>query len=351
MSSEETSSDGSTRSPAGVVRLRDVALRAGCSVATASRVLNGNNKVGKAERERVLAAATQLGYVPNSSARALRSQSTRLVGAIIPTLDHAIYAKMVDGLQEQLSALGMSLIINTSEYDLEREKTQARILVGRGVESIVLVGTEHDPDTTRYLRDAGVRQIYTYTCVVDGGDAAVGFDNSAAGRMIANYLRDLNHERIAMIAGVTKGNDRARLRRDGFLEGLEASGLSAQDVFVIEAPYKIENGIHAMQSLMQTYPRPTAVFCGSDILAAGAVKYCNSHGIRIPDDVSIVGFDDLEIAELVDPSLTTVHVPAKQMGEHAARMLSKTPSEKSGHDVHELQTRLIVRASTGPAPA
>ncbi|MAP18374.1 MAG: GntR family transcriptional regulator [Aurantimonas sp.] len=337
------------RTPGHTVRLKDVAARAGCSIATASRVLNGNAKVGASDRERVLAAAAQLGYVPNSSARALRSQSTRLVGAIIPTLDHAIYAKMVDGLQEQLSAMGMSLIINTSDYDLEREKVQARVLVGRGVESVVLVGTEHSPETTQLFRDAGIRQVYTYTSTADGGDAAVGFDNFRAGQMVAEYLVGLGHARVAMIAGVTKGNDRATQRRDGFLHGLEGAGICQSDVLVLEAPYRIESGYHAMQSAMQTHPRPTAVFCGSDIIAAGASNYCRTNEIPIPAEVSIVGFDDLEIAELVSPPLTTVNVPAKQMGIMAGKALSGDSKPVKSLIVHEMQTRLIVRGSTGQA--
>lgn len=332
-----------------VVKLKDVALRAGCSVATASRVLNGHPTVGPAEKERVLAAAAQLGYVPNNSARALRSQSTSLVGVIIPTLDHAIYAKMVSGLQERLAQSGKSVIISTSDYDLDRERMQARLLVGRGVESIVLVGLEHHPDTLDYLRRAGVAQVFTYTSELGAGDAAVGFDNRLAGASVARFLLERGHARFGMIAGVTHGNDRARQRRDGFISTLTAAGIRRNDIVVIEAPYKIENGRAAMQSLMQTHPRPTTVFCGSDILAVGAIKYCHIAGIAVPEDVSLVGFDNLEVAELVTPELTTVDVPAREMGEAAAEALLRLADKKEAFIVTELPTRLIVRDSTGPA--
>lgn len=331
-----------------IVRLTDVAAQAGCSVATASRVLNGNKKVGEVERRRVLAAAAQLGYVPNSSARALRSQSTRLVGAIIPTLDHAIYAKMVDGIEETLSDAGMSLLINTSQYDLERERRQASILVSRGVEAVILVGAAHKPETTHLLREAGIRQIHTYTTTVNGADAVIGFDNFATGLMVVDFLSKLGHRHIAMIAGITRGNDRAGRRRDGFLAGLERIGLDPRTALIVEAPYKIENGYHAMQSIMETRPRPTAVFCGSDILAAGASKYCTEQGIRVPDAVSIVGFDDLEIATLVEPALTTLHVPARRMGAQAARIISDPMVTERDSIVTELPIRLVVRGSTGP---
>ena len=135
-----------------VVKLKNVGRQAGCSVATASRVLNSHTIVAPAEKERVLAEAAQLGDVPNNSARALRSQSTRLVGVIFPTPDHAIYARMVVGLQERLAKSGMSVIISSSGYDLEREHVQTKVLVSRGAEPVVLVGAEHHPETLEYLR-------------------------------------------------------------------------------------------------------------------------------------------------------------------------------------------------------
>jgi LacI family transcriptional regulator len=333
----------------GIVKLKDVALRAGCSVATASRVLNGHPTVGPAEKQRVLAAASQLGYVPNNSARALRSQNTRLVGAIIPTLDHAIYAKMVSGLQERLAQHGKSIIISTSGYDLDQEMIQAKLLVGRGVEAIVLVGLEHHTGTLDHLRRAGVAPLFTYTCELGAGDAAVGFDNRLAGEKVATFLLDLGHRRFGMIAGVTRGNDRATQRRNGFLDTIAKAGIADNDVIVLEAPYKIDSGAAGMRSLMQTYPRPTAVFCGSDILAVGAIKYCHSASIAVPSDVSLVGFDNLEIAELVTPELTTVNVPAREMGEAAADALVRLGKKEQGTIVTELSTRLIVRGSTGPS--
>ena len=337
-------------SEAKIVKLKDVALRAGCSLATASRALNGNPTVGEVERERVLAAAAQLGYVPNNSARALRAQTKHLVGVIIPTLDHAIYAKMVDGLQDRLAQAGTSVIINTSGYDLERERSQARLLVARGVEAIILVGAEHQTQTVETLARAGVSQILTYTDTPGDASGAVGFDNYASGISAAKYLLELGHRRFGMIAGLTQHNDRARLRRDGYLDAIMEAGISRDNVVVLEAPYSIDAGGAAMRSLMQTHPRPTAVFCGSDILAVGAVKYCGPAGISVPKDVSIIGFDNLEIAHVVEPELTTIDVPAREMGQMAAEALIEFKKSGEKGIVKTLQTRLLIRQSTGPAP-
>lgn len=332
--------------PTPIVKLKDVAERAQVSVATASRVLNGNTSVGASERERVLDAASQLGYVPNNSARALRSQSTRLVGAIIPTLDHAIYARMVEALQARLELAGMSLIISSSGYDLERERKQTKVLVAHGVEAMVLVGAEHHPETASFLRRAGVRQIYTYTTDLGAGDAAIGFDNAAAARTAADFLLGLGHRHFAMIAGLTQGNDRARQRRDSFLDRLEAAGISRRDVLIVEMPYNIEMGRAAMQQIMETHPRPTAVFCGSDILAVGALRYCQAERIPVPEEVSIMGFDNLEISELVMPGLTTLTVPLRAMGEAAADMLLRRGRSEETEPVIDLPVRLVVRGST-----
>lgn len=337
-------------SPSGVIKLKDVAQLAGCSIATASRVLNGQKTVGAAERAKVERAAAQLGYVPNTAARALRSQRTRLVGVIIPTLEHAIYARMVDALQQRLEKARMSVIISCSGYDLQREHEQAKVMVARGVDAVVMVGTEHIDETTDYLRMAGVRQVFTYTNEFGAGDAAVGFDNRAAARTAAEYLLNLGHRRFAMISGVTHGNDRARQRRDTFLETLrDKASIDPRDVIVTEAPYNIDLGRAAMQSIMQTHPRPTAVFCGSDVLAIGAIRYCDAAGISVPGDVSVMGFDNLEIADLIKPGLTTLDVPVQAMGEGAADALLGADAKRTGVIV-DLPVRLVVRTSTAPAP-
>lgn len=334
----------------GGAKLVDVARLANCSLATASRVLNGNPRVGQDERERVMRAAAELGYVPNGSARALRSTRSRLVGAIIPTLDHAIYATMVDGLQARLAESGVSVIISTSHYDLDLELEQARLLVERGAESIVLVGSTHSAQTMALLNQKRVDHVFTYTSTAVESGAAIGFDNEKAGAAAARFLLDLGHTRLGMIAGITTNNDRAKGRLDGFLAEVAARGHDPEAVPVVEGAYKVESGRQAMRSLMDMQHRPTAVFCGSDILATGAIKYCHQQGIVVPKDMSIVGFDNLEIAELTAPELTTLEVPAREMGSLAANYVLAPATQKRHLRQTELPIRIIVRGSTGAAP-
>jgi LacI family transcriptional regulator len=332
----------------GDPKLVDVARRANCSPATVSRVLNGNPTVNESVRERVVKAARDLGYVPNGSARALRSTRTRLVGAIIPTLDHAIYATMVNGLQARLAEKDVSLIINTSTYDIDLEYEQAKLLVERGVEAIVLVGAQHRPQTLAMLEQRRVPYVFTYTSSATDAGAAVGFDNEKAGMTAARYLLHLGHTRLAMIAGITQDNDRAKGRVEGFLNELGKAGLDLRQVPVLEGAYKVGEGRACMEKLMSARPRPTAVFCGSDILAAGAIKYCHDAEIAIPGDVSIIGFDNLEIAELTTPELTTLEVPSTDMGRLAADFVLASPLQRRHLRQRELAIRLITRNSTGP---
>lgn len=340
----------SVRSGSKAVKLIDVAKAANCSPATASRVLNGNEAVDQKVRAHVMQVTRELGYVPNGSARALRSTKTRLVGAIIPTLDHAIYATMVGALQARLSEKNVSLIISTSTYDIELEYEQAKLLIERGVESVVVVGSHHRPKTLALLDRKRIPCVFTYTATGSGGGAAIGFDNEKAGRSAARYLLDLGHTRLGMIAGVIQDNDRARGRRDGFLMEIAQVGLALSETPVVEGTYSVSSGRRCMAQLMNAAVRPTAVFCGSDILAAGAIKYCSEAGIAVPGEVSIVGFDNLEIAELTSPELTTLEVPARDMGRLAADYILASPPQRNHIAERELPIRLVVRQSSGPAP-
>ncbi len=328
-------------------KLVDVARKAGCSPATVSRVLNNNPKVAVSIREKVLQAAMDLSYVPNGSARTLRSTKSRIAGAVIPTLDHAIYAAMMNSLQARLGDKGVSLIINTSSYDIDMEYDQVRQLVERGAESIVLVGAAHRPETIALLEQRKIAYVFTYTTAATQIGAAVGFDNRKAGRMAARYLLDLGHSRIAMLGGITDNNDRAVSRRDGFIAEMREAGVDA--LSVIESAYRVEGGRAGMRQLMEADKPPTAVFCGSDIVAAGALKYCREQRLSVPGAVSILGFDNLEIGELTTPELTTVDVPAREMGTLAADYLLATPALRQHMRIRELSLRLVVRGSTAAA--
>ena len=332
-----------TRSPT----VFDVAREVGCSIATVSRALNQPTRVSPVIRQRVIDAVSRLGYVPNGSARALRSAKSRLMGAVIPTLSHAIYARLIESVQGRLSARGVSLLHVAVGYDLKLEAHHIRLLLEQGVEGVVLVGAHHRPESFSLLRDREVPFVATYA-IGGPGIPFVGFDNYKAGGMAARYLADLGHRKLAMLAGIAKNNDRAGERVRGYRDAAGRAGIGKDDIEVVEAPYRMDSGEAALRVILDRRPEVTAVFCGSDILAVGAMKECRKRGIRVPTDLSIIGFDNLEVAEYLSPALTTIAIPAETMGARAAEFLLAGPAEQQMHARVELETQLIVRETTAP---
>lgn len=332
------------------IGLLDVAARAGCSTASVSRVLNQPDLVKVALRSRVEVAMRELGYMPNSAARALRSRRTHIMGIVIPTLNYAIYARLVEGLQQKLAEHGYSLLVATSEYDLGREEERARVLVERGVEALVLIGDTHQPTLYGLLESTGIPYVNTYVYRADGVHPCVGFDNRQATVQITEFLLGLGHRAFGMISAVTTGNDRAAERVAGVRTTLERHGLLLPTDVVYQCPYSIASGREGFRYLRSLAASPTAVVCGNDVLAIGALIEARALGIKVPDEVSIVGFDNIEFAAHLDPPLTTIDVPAMEMGENAADFLVRKVTGRSAAQSIHLEPRLVVRRTTGPAP-
>ena len=335
------------RSPS-TVRLSDVARLAGCSTATVSRVLNKPDGVNSEARERVDAAIRQLGYLRNSAARALRSRRTRTIGAVIPTLDHAIFARLLAALQGYTSEHGYSLLVTTSGFQVDQELRQARLLVERGAEGLVLVGHTHSPELYAALEGKGIPFVNTYSYLPDSRHVSVGFDNRGAARQVAEYLLDLGHRDFALIVGYRKDNDRVKDRVEGALEAIAARSLATADTLIVEEPYSIEGGREGLRRVLVAGTRPTALICGSDVLAFGVLIECDSRGIAVPRELSVAGFDDLEFAAHLRPPLTTIRVPAIEMGRRAGEFLLAKIAGQPHAPHYPLETSLILRQSTAP---
>lgn len=328
--------------------IKDVARQAGVSIATVSRAINRPETVGKLVMARVRDAIATLDYVPDRTARSLVSRRFNAVGAIVPTVDNAIFAKGIQSLQNRLNDAGYTLLLASTEYDEHRELVALQSLIEHGVDGIVLVGTAHSAAMLRLLEQRKMPYVNTWS--YDGSLAApcIGFDNRAAMARLTHYLADLDHARIAMIAGVTRHNDRASERVAGVMQALAARGLALPGEWLIERPYTIGDGRQAAARLLAGATPPTALICGNDILAFGALFECQARGVRVPVDVSITGFDDVDLASHVSPTLTTMRVPAIEMGRSAADYLVQRHAGRATHDGVELQAELIVRGSTAP---
>ncbi|MFT4793325.1 MAG: LacI family transcriptional regulator [Paracoccaceae bacterium] len=330
--------------------LDDVAHAAGVSTATVSRCLNAPDMVRAPTRERVLRAVAELGYTPHFGGRALASNRTNTIGVVIPTMESAIFARGLQALQEALSDSGVTLLIATSHYDPAREAAQIRALLGRGVDGLILIGNARPPETYALLDAHGIPFVLMWSHQADCPRPSVGFDNRAAARAMAEKVLDMDHSRVAMIAGVTAWNDRAQGRVEGVRAALQARGLSLEPPLLIEAPYLLDDSTKATHALLALSPRPTAIICGNDVQAAGALRAAREAGLSAPKDLSVVGFDDIELAIAVDPPLTTVHVPHRRMGDDAARMLLALIAGHKPPGNIVFETEIIMRGSLGPPP-
>lgn len=330
--------------------IADVARRAGVSTATVSRALNQPESVSESLRKRVGAAVVHLGFVPHAGARALMLRRSGTVGAVFPTVDNAIFATAIDALQRRLAASDMHLLLATSGYDPVSEMRQAINLVTRGADALAVCGICQDPELLRFLRQRQVPCVHVM--VHDPGEEhiTVGFDNAGATRQATRYLMDLGHRRIAMLAGVTRVNDRAALRVEGVRQALTSAGLKLDVERLVERPYGLADARSGLRELMAHRPAPTAVICGNDVLAFGAILEAAAMGTDVPRDLSIVGFDDLELARHLHPTLSTIRVPTEEMWSIAADRLVAALRGEPLQRSTEIDVALVVRQSTGPAP-
>ena len=329
--------------------LDDVARAAGVSTATVSRCMNSPDQVIAPTRIKVMQAVEALGYTPDFGGRALASRRTNTVGAIIPTMDNAIFARGLQSFQEALTLVGKTLLVASSGYDPAREREQMEVLAGRGADGLLLIGSARPDSSNEFLRRRGIPFVGAWNL---GGEDGyfVGFDNCGAASELTKLVLAKGHRRIAMIAGITLMNDRARDRIEGVRSAAEAAGMTSADLPVIEAAYTFEDGARAMGELMAIRPRPTVVMCGNDVLAVGAMQQARELGLRVPGDVSITGFDDIDLASVVDPKLTTVRVPHRRMGQAAADMLIKLINKQAVERRIEIPTSIMERGTLGPPP-
>ncbi|NEK21911.1 substrate-binding domain-containing protein [Sulfitobacter sp. JBTF-M27] len=330
--------------------LDDVARKAGVSTATVSRCLNNPDRVVEATRARVMEAVKALEYTPNFAARVMAAKRTFTIGAIIPTMDNAIFARGLQAFQEALHARGYTLLVSSSAYRPDVEEEQIRALVARGADGLLLIGHDRDAPIYEYLERQKVPALAAWSFMEDGQIPSIGFDNRAAMSALAKEVIRLGHRRIAMISGISQGNDRARERIEGLKDALRESALDVDDLEIIETTYEVENGAEAFTQLMSRDVPPTAVLCGNDVLAVGASLGAKRLGLRVPQDVSITGFDDIELARITSPALTTVHVPHREMGRKAADALIDMVEGKKKVVSAKLETSIKKRHSLGPCP-
>lgn len=338
--------DMRTRRPAPT--LQNVAETAGVSTATVSRCLNYPDQVAERTRLKVQDAIAALGYSPNFGARAMAVRRTNTIGAIIPTMENAIFARGLQAFQEELRSHGFTMLVASTSYRPDIEEEQIRSLVARGADALLLIGHDRAPEIYDFLDTQGVPSLVTWAFDEDAIRPSVGFDNAAAMQDMAAKVIELGHHKLGLISAKVAQNDRAGARLSGLQRAMTMASLNTDDLQVIETKYGIEEGAAAFDQMMRSDPRPTAVFCGNDVLAVGALRRARELKINVPKEVSIIGFDDIELAQITQPTLTTVHVPHREMGRRAGLALAQAVKNGTALQTVELKTHSVIRETLGP---
>ena len=329
--------------------VEDIARAAGVSTATVSRALNRPDTVSPELREKVAGKVRELGYVPSGAAKALASNRTFTVGALIPTINNAIFAASIAAFEETLSRNGYTLLVTVSNYDQLHEVEQLRRLLEREVDALILVGLDHHDDVWRLLEISGCPAVAIWGHANNPPIPCMGFDNASAAEFAVDHLVELGHRRIGMVAGISTGNDRARARRRGVEAALRRHGLRADAELFTEKPYSHNDGRAGLAELLALDERPTAIMCGNDVLAMGVMFEARDRGLAVPDDLSVIGFDNLPITEQLSPALTTIEVPSEAIGRAAASALVDHLSEATPIESRVFDAPFLKRETTrGP---
>ncbi len=303
------------RRGSGAVTLHDVALLAGVAPITASRALNTPERVSGDVRRRVADAVARTGYVPNLLAGGLASTRSRLVAAVVPTLTGPVFTPTVAALSEALAGRGYHLMLGQTGYDLAREDTLLEALIGRRPDGVVLTGITHSAQTRQRLRGAGIPVVETWDLTPTPIDMLVGFSHGEVGRAVAAYLHQRGRRRLAMVCG---DDERALRRSAAFAAAAAALGLPPVVTRPVAAPTTMQAGRLALAELAQQQPHVDAVCCSSDLLAMGVLTQAQAQGLRVPADLAVIGFGDLDFAAQTVPALSTVHVNGADIGRQAA---------------------------------
>ena len=343
---------GARQERAGRITIRDIASLSGVSVATVSRVINGRPDVATGTRDKVMRVMRAHSFVTNPSARALSVGRTGLIEFTIPFVDESYFAAILSGATEALYEQEQRVVLSPTHHEHAREVTLVERLMNGTTDGAIVLLPEESSEELRTL------QAHGYPFVVadprqplDEGIPAVSATHSAGARAATDHLLALGHRRIALITG-TPGWTATEERLAGYRTALVAAGLPPVAELVVEGHFTTDSGHAEAQRLLDLPAPPTAIFASNDNMAVGAMRAVLERGLRIPDDISIVGFDDTELACNVFPRLTTVRQPLAELGRTAVSLLNRLIEGRRTEALRiELATRLVVRESTGLAPA
>ncbi|HEY8446964.1 MAG TPA: LacI family DNA-binding transcriptional regulator [Thermomicrobiales bacterium] len=300
--------------------IKEVAARAGVSPGTVSHTLNGTRRVDPETRARVLAAARELGYRPNGLARGLRRRESRAIGLLVPDNSNPVFADIARGIEDAVYEEGYNVILCNSDQSEEKEDRYLDALLSKRVDGLILASGSSRPDVIRRVIEAGVPLVVIPGVLTDFPADHVLGDDVTGGRIAAKYLLDLGHRRIGYIAGPRVGTVSSG-RAEGFREVLAEAGVALPEDAIVGGDFRVGGGEAAMAELLRRDLGLTAVFAANDLMAIGAIKLLRRAGIRVPEDISIIGLDGIWIGEVISPALTTVAQPIAEAARVSTRLL------------------------------
>jgi LacI family transcriptional regulator len=333
----------------GRTTIREIAELAGVSIATVSRVMNGREDVSSETRELVQRIVRERGYTTNRSARGLSAGKTGLIGGTVPMLHYPYFSYLLAGVAEALYEEDMRLVLCPTMHEHEREVTLLERLMHGTTDGAVIILPEESSDELELLLNHGYRFVVIDPLLpLNDRIPAVSAAHSAGADQAMKHLLSLGHRRIGAITGPA-GWKATEDRRRGYYSGLAGAGIAPDPELEVEANFEVGGGADAAAQLLELADPPTAIFAFNDNMAIGAMQTARARGVRVPDELSIVGFDDLEEAGIVTPALTTIRQPLAEMGRIAVSLLLRLLDNQPLEALHvELATRLIVRESTAP---
>ncbi|WP_420477315.1 LacI family DNA-binding transcriptional regulator [Noviherbaspirillum sp. ST9] len=336
------------RRGAGGITLRDVAKLAGVAPITASRALNTPNAVSPEVLQRVRDAVERTGYVPNMLAGGLASNKSRLVAAVVPTIAGPVFLETVQSLTESLAQRGYQLMLGQSGYQDSREDALLEAIIGRRPDGVVLTGIMRSAEGRRRLLASGIPVVETWDLTPTPIDMLVGFSHEKIGAEVAEYLHRRGCKRVATISG---DDERATRRQKAFAHAAIKLGMckrGTQEIpsFVVPAPTTLGSGRTGLSDLLARHPDVDAVFCSSDLLALGVLTEAQAKGLRVPDQMAVIGFGDLAFAKDLHPALTTVRIDGTEIGRTAAQfIIDRAEGRPVASPIHDVGFAIVERAS------
>lgn len=328
------------------MNITEIARRANVSTATVSRTLNQSGPVKAATARKVWRAVTELNYYPNSHARALVSGRSRLIGLIVSDITNPFFPELIQAFQDLAVQKQYEVLLTSTNYLTSRMTECLRRMLERKVDGVAMMTSEMDLGLIKELARRNVPIVFMDVGQMGPRMSHVAIDYGNGIRQAVDHVAGLGHRNIAFISGPLDLHS-ARTRRQAFLDGLRHHGLTPDRKLIREGMHTAEGGELAMSAILRLGKHPTAVVCSNDWTAIGALHAVHDAGLRVPDDISIVGFDDIPLAQYTNPSLTTVRMTASDVGATAFNALFRLIGEEAVEgDVYQIPTRLVVREST-----